>query len=140
MASLDLNNIRKNIEERLIEEFKDVPPISIVFANQPFDPSLKKNFIQCLVEFTDTEYLTQLNTNNFNNLSGLITINIFSKIGVGLGNNLNMAQRIRNLYNRVKLNDIFFEPSSGPTVINNAAPEGYVQTVMSISFEVLESL
>jgi len=78
--------------------------------------------------------------NNFNNLSGLITINIFSKIGVGLGNNLNMAQRIRNLYNRVKLNDIFFEPSSGPTVINNAAPEGYVQTVMSISFEVLESL
>ena len=140
MASLHLNNIRKNIEERLIDEFSNVPPLEIVFGNQPFDPSLKKNFIQCLVEFTDTEYLTQINTNNFNNLSGLITINIFSKIGVGLGNNLNMAQRIRNLYNRVKLNDIFFEPSSGPTVINNAAPEGYVQTVMSISFDVLESL
>ena len=140
MAAIDLNTIRKNIEEKLIKEFAKAPITKLIFNNQPFNPQGETNFVQCLVEFTDTEYLTQINTNNFNNLSGLITVNIFSKIGVGLGSNLSMAQRIRNLYNRVKLNDIFFEPSSGPTVIQNAAPEGYVQSVMSISFEVLESL
>ena len=140
MAALNLNTIRKDIEEKLIKEFAKAPITKLIFNNQPFNPQGETNFIQCLVEFTDTEYLTQINTNNFNNLSGLITVNIFSKIGVGLGSNLIMAQRIRNLYNRVKLNDIFFEPSSGPTVIQNAAPEGYVQSVMSISFEVLESL
>lgn len=140
MAALNLNTIRKDIEEKLIKEFAKAPITKLIFNNQPFNPQGETNFIQCLVEFTDTEYLTQINTNNFNNLSGLITVNIFSKIGVGLGSNLSMAQRIRNLYNRVKLNDIFFEPSSGPTVIQNAAPEGYVQSVMSISFEVLESL
>ena len=140
MAAIDLNAIRKDIEEKLIKEFAKAPITKLIFNNQPFNPQGETNFVQCLVEFTDTEYLTQINTNNFNNLSGLITVNIFSKIGVGLGSNLSMAQRIRNLYNRVKLNDIFFEPSSGPTVIQNAAPEGYVQSVMSISFEVLESL
>ena len=140
MAAIDLNTIRKDIEEKLIKEFAKAPITKLIFNNQPFNPQGETNFVQCLVEFTDTEYLTQINTNNFNNLSGLITVNIFSKIGVGLGSNLSMAQRIRNLYNRVKLNDIFFEPSSGPTVIQNAAPEGYVQSVMSISFEVLESL
>ena len=140
MAALNLNTIRKDIEEKLIKEFAKAPITKLIFNNQPFNPQGETNFIHCLVEFTDTEYLTQINTNNFNNLSGLITVNIFSKIGVGLGSNLSMAQRIRNLYNRVKLNDIFFEPSSGPTVIQNAAPEGYVQSVMSISFEVLESL
>ena len=140
MAALNLNTIRKDIEEKLIKEFAKAPITKLIFNNQPFNPQGETNFVQCLVEFTDTEYLTQINTNNFNNLSGLITVNIFSKIGVGLGSNLSMAQRIRNLYNRVKLNDIFFEPSSGPTVIQNAAPEGYVQSVMSISFEVLESL
>jgi len=140
MTALNLNSIRKDIEERAIIEFNGAPVIKLIFNNQPFNPSNEINFIQFLVEFTNTEYLTQINTNNFNNLSGLITINIFSKIGVGLGTNLTMAQRIRNLYNRVKLNDIFFEPSSGPTVIQNAAPEGYFQSVMSISFEVLESL
>ena len=140
MTALNLNSIRKDIEERAIIEFNGAPVIKLIFNNQPFNPSNEINFIQFLVEFTNTEYLTQINTNNFNNLSGLITVNIFSKIGVGLGTNLTMAQRIRNLYNRVKLNDIFFEPSSGPTVIQNAAPEGYFQSVMSISFEVLESL
>ena len=140
MAAIDLNTIRKDIEEKLIKEFAKAPITKLIFNNQPFNPQGETNFVQCLVEFTDTEFLTQINTNNFNNLSGLITVNIFSKIGVGLGSNLSMAQRIRNLYNRVKLNDIFFEPSSGQTVIQNAAPEGYVQSVMSISFEVLESL
>lgn len=141
MTALNLNSIRKDIEERAIIEFNGAPVIKLIFNNQPFNPSNEINFIQFLVEFTNTEYLTQIGTtNNFNNLTGIITINIFSKIGIGIGSNLTMAQRIRNLYNRVKLNDIFFEPSSGPTVIQNAAPEGYFQSVMSISFEVLESL
>jgi len=140
MAVLDLNEIRKLIEKRLINELKKAPPIEIIFGNQPFTPVDGSGFVQCLIEFTDTEFLTQINTTTFNNLNGVITINIFTKIGVGLGNNLNLAKRIRDLYNRVIVEDVLFQPSIGPTVLQNANPEGYVQSVLSIPFEILETL
>ena len=60
--------------------------------------------------------------------------------GVGLGNNLTLAKRMRDLYTRVKLNGIFFDPVTGPSVLENAAPEGFVQSVMSIPFETFENL
>ena len=34
MAALNLNTIRKDIEERLIAEFNKVPPTKIVFGNK----------------------------------------------------------------------------------------------------------
>ena len=141
MAALNLNTIRKDIEERLIAEFNKVPPTKIVFGNQPFQPVAGTGFIQCLIEFTGNEYITfGGTTNSTNSLTGIITFNIFTKVGVGLGNNLTLAKRIRDLYNRVRLNGIFFEPSTGPAVLENAAPEGFVQSVMSIPFEIFENL
>ena len=141
MAALDLNTIRKDIEQRLIDEFKKAPIIQVVFGNQPFNPTSNKSFVQCLIEFTSSEYITLGGTSNStNNLTGLITINIFTKIGVGLGNNFTVAKRIKDLYNRVKLNDIFFDPATGPAVIENAAPEGFTQSVLSIPFEIFENL
>ena len=141
MAALNLNTIRKDIEQRLIDELNKAPITLVVFGNQSFQPDSERNFVQCLVEFTGSEYITLGGTtNSTNNLTGLITINIFTKIGVGLGSNFTIAKRIKDLYNRIKLNDIFFDPATGPAVIENAAPEGFVQSVMSISFETFENL
>jgi len=141
MAALNLNSVRQSIEEKLIDELNTAPPIKIVFGNQPFQPIAGTGFVQCLIEFTASTYITLGGTtNSTNSQEGLITLNIFTKIGVGLGNNLTLAKRIRDLYNRVKLNGIFFEPSTGPAVLENAAPEGFVQSVMSIPFITYEDL
>ena len=141
MTALNLNTVRKNIEEKLQVELSSTPPVKIVFGNQPFEPVAGTGFVQCLIEFTNSNYVSLGGTtNSTNSQEGLVTINIFTKIGVGLGNNLNTAKRIRDLYNRVRINDIFFEPSTGPTVLETAAPEGFVQSVMSIPFITFETL
>ena len=140
MAALNLNTIRKDIEQRLIDELNKTPITLVIFGNQPFQPDSERNFVQCLVEFTGSEYITLGGTSNStNNLTGLITFNIFTKIGVGTGSNFTLAKRIKDLYNRVKLNHIFFDPATGPAIIENAAPEGFVQSVMSIPFEIFEN-
>ena len=141
MAQLNLNTVRQNIESRLATEMASNPATTVVFGNQPFQPVAGTGFVQCLIEFTGNEYITLGGTSNStNSLTGIITFNIFTKVGVGLGNNLTLAKRIRDLYNRVRLNGIFFEPSTGPAVLENAAPEGFVQSVMSIPFEIFENL
>ena len=38
MAALNLNTIRKDIEQRLIDEMENAPPTKVVFGNQPFNP------------------------------------------------------------------------------------------------------
>ena len=141
MAALNLNTIRKDIEQRLITELNLTPPTKVVFGNQPFQPVAGTSFVQCLIEFTGSDYITLGGTTaSTNSQEGIITINIFTKLGVGLGNNLTLAKRIRDLYNRVKLNGIFFDPATGPAVIENAAPEGFVQSVMTIPFITFEDL
>tara|TARA_R100000657_G_C4667984_1_gene112093 strand:- start:54 stop:479 length:426 start_codon:yes stop_codon:yes gene_type:complete len=141
MTQLNLNTVRQNIEARLATEMANNPAITVVFGNQPFKPTANNDFIQCLIEFTGSNYITLGGTNNStNSQTGIITFNIFTKVGVGLGNNLTLAKRIRDLYNRVILNDIYFEPPTGPAVLENASPEGFVQSVMSIAFETFENL
>ena len=141
MAQLNLNTVRQNIESRLATEMASNPTTTVVFGNQPFDPPSDTSFIQCLIEFTGSEYVTLGGTSNStNSQTGVITFNIFTKIGIGLEDNLTLAKRIRDLYNRVILNGIYFEPPTGPTVLENANPEGFVQSVMSISFETFENL
>ena len=141
MAALNLNTIRKDIEQRLIDELNKAPITLVVFGNQSFQPDSERNFVQCLVEFTGSEYITLGGTtNSTNNLTGLITINIFTKIGVGLGDNLTIAKRIRDLYNRVVISDLYFEPPDGPNVLEAASPQGFVQSVLSVNFQIIESL
>lgn len=141
MSALNLNTVRQNIEARLATEMALNPAITVVFGNEPFQPVAGTGFVQCLIEFTASDYITLGGTTgSTNSQEGIITFNIFTKIGVGLGNNITLAKRIRDLYNRIKLNGIFFEPSTGPAVIENAAPEGFVQSVMSIPFCTYEDL
>ena len=118
MAQLNLNTVRQNIEARLATEMASSPATTVVFGNQPFDPPSDTSFIQCLIEFTGSDYITLGGTSNStNSQTGIITFNIFTKVGIGLGGNLTLAKRIRVLYNRVILNGIYFEPPSGHAVL-----------------------
>jgi|TARA_Y100000401_G_scaffold43568_1_gene33266 hypothetical protein len=141
MAALDLNTVRQTIEARLATEMASSPAITTIFANQPFTPTSETSFVQCLVNFGSGEYLTLGGTSDSKNSQiGNITINIFTKIGVGLGDNLTIAKRIRDLYNRVVISDLYFEPPDGPNVLEAASPQGFVQSVLSVNFQIIESL
>ena len=141
MAALDLNTVRQTIEARLATEMASSPAITTIFANEPFTPTSETSFVQCLVNFGSGEYLTLGGTSDSaNSQIGNITINIFTKIGVGLGDNFTIAKRIRDLYNRVVISDLYFEPPDGPNVLEAASPQGFVQSVLSVNFQIIESL
>ena len=141
MAALDLNTVRQTIEARLATEMASSPAITTIFANEPFTPTSETSFVQCLINFGSGDYLTLGGTSDSKNSQiGNITINIFTKIGVGLGDNFTIAKRIRDLYNRVVISDLYFEPPDGPNVLEAASPQGFVQSVLSVNFQIIESL
>ena len=141
MAALNLNTVRQTIEARLATEMASSPAITTIFANEPFTPTSETSFVQCLVNFGSGDYLTLGGTSDSaNSQIGNITINIFTKVGVGLGDNLTIAKRIRDLYNRVVISDLYFEPPDGPNVLEAASPQGFVQSVLSVNFQIIESL
>ena len=141
MSALDLNTVRQTIEARLATEMASSPAITTIFANEPFTPTSETSFVQCLINFGSGDYLTLGGTSDSKNSQiGNITINIFTKIGVGLGDNLTIAKRIRDLYNRVVISDLYFEPPDGPNVLEAASPQGFVQSVLSVNFQIFESL
>ena len=102
MAAADLNTIRSTIEARLATELASSPVIPVVFHNMAFEPTPNSSFVQCLVSFGASEYLSQgLTTDSQNRIIGIVVINIFSAKGVGPGANYIIGKRIRDLYNRV---------------------------------------
>jgi len=142
MAAIDLNTVRKTIESRLIDELSSAPVVSIVFNNIPFKPNSEKSFVLSEIDFSNNEYITLGGSTSSNNLiRGQITLNIFTKSGIGIGANLVIGTRLRNLFNRIiDLEGIYFEPPNGPTVLQNSSPEGYFQSRMTIEFQVVEEL
>ena len=63
------------------------------------------------------------------------------KTGIGIGANLVVGTRLRNLFNRqINLEGIYFEPPNGPTVLQQSAPEGYFQSRITVDFQVVEQL
>ena len=135
MAALNLNTIRKTIEKRILDELNDVPPIKVVFDNQPFDASTTDTFVQCQTSFGGGRYLA----NGVNIIVGLLTINIFTKEGIGSGTNFTIGKRLRDLYNKVTVSDVIFDAPVGPEVLTSS-PEGKFQTQLRITFEIYEEL
>ena len=138
MAATDLNTVRATIEKRLNEEFRIGPSIPLVFNNIPFDASTVDKYIQCVTSFGASEYLTQQAPNSAttatNLVVGLITFNIYTKQGVGAGENFAIAKRLRNLFNRITVSDVRFDPPVGPEIFQSS-PEGKFQTQVRITFE-----
>ena len=143
MAAVNLNSVRATIEERLTEEFTSGPFVPLVFNNVPFDASNVDQYIQCITSFGSSEYLTQQAPNSSttatNLVVGLIILNIYTKQGVGGGVNFDIAKRLRNLFNRITVSDVRFNPPIGPEIFQSN-PEGKFQTQVRITFELYESL
>ena len=143
MAATDWNTVRATIEKRLNEEFRIGPSIPLVFNNIPFDASTVDKYIQCVTSFGASEYLTQQAPNSAttatNLVVGLITFNIYTKQGVGAGENFAIAKRLRNLFNRITVSDVRFDPPVGPEIFQSS-PEGKFQTQVRITFELYEAL
>ena len=74
MAAIDLNTVRKTIEQRLLTELEDAPVIPIIFNNMPFESVTEPTFVQCLTSFGSGRYLA----NGVNIVVGLVVLNIFT--------------------------------------------------------------
>ena len=143
MAAIDLNTIRQTIETRLNNEFRSSPPIPLVFNNVPFDSSSADKYIQCVTSFGASEYLTQeapnSSTTATNLIIGLCLFNIYTKQGIGAGDNFTICKRIKDLFNRITVSDIWFDAAEGPQILQSS-PYGQFQTQISITFEIYEAL
>ena len=140
MAAIDLNTVRATIEARLASELASSPAIPVVFNNMAFDSTTEDTFVQCLTSFGSNEYLTQGDTSNaFNNIVGLVLINVFTEEGLGAGSNFTICKRIRDLYNRVTVSNVIFDAPVGPEIFTSS-PEGKFQTQIRITFNIYEDL
>ena len=140
MAAIDLNTVRSTIEARLATELASSPAIPVVFNNMTFDSTTEDTFVQCLTSFGDHQYLTQGDTSNaFNNIIGLVVLNIFTEEGIGAGANYTIGKRLRDLYNRVTVSNVIFDSPVGPEVLASS-PEGKFQTQIRITFNIYEDL
>jgi len=135
MAAIDLNTVRKTIEERLLDELNQAPVIPIIFNNMPFESVSENSFVQCLTSFGSGRYLA----GGVNVVAGLILINIFTEEGVGIGSNYVIGKRIRDLYNKITVSDVIFDSPVGPEVLT-PSPQGKFQTQLRITFEIYEEL
>ena len=143
MAATDINTVRATIEKRLNDEFRIGPSIPLVFNNVPFDASTVDQYIQCVTSFGSSEYLTQQAPNSSTTASNLIVgltiFNIYTKQGLGAGANFIIAKRLRDLFNRITISDVRFDPPVGPEILQSS-PEGKFQTQVRITFELYEDL
>jgi len=140
MAAIDLNTVRSTIEARLATELASSPAIPVVFNNMAFDSTTEDSFVQCVTSFGSNEYLTQGDTSNaFNNIVGLVLINVFTEEGLGAGSNFTICKRIRDLYNRVTVSNVIFDAPIGPEIFTSS-PEGKFQTQIRITFNIYEDL
>ena len=143
MAAVNLNTVRKIIETRLQDEFRTGRPIPLVFNNVPFNDSSADRYIQCVTRFGASQYLTQESPNSSttgtNLIVGLCLFNIYTKQGVGAGDNFTICKRLRDLFNRITVSDVRFDAPEGPQILQSS-PEGRFQTQISITFEIYEAL
>ena len=140
MAAIDLNTVRSTIEARLATELASSPVIPVIFNNMAFDSTTEDTFVQCLTSFGANQYLTQGDTTNaFNNIVGLVVLNIFTEEGIGAGSNYTIGKRIRDLYNRVTVSNVIFDSPIGPEILTSS-PEGKFQTQIRITFNIYEDL
>ena len=141
MAATDLNTVRATIESRLELELKKAPPAPVVFQNSDYKPTPNSTWCQCLLSFGDNTYQSLGGaTGSTNNISGVVSINIFTPKGKGSGTNFKLAKRVRDLYNRIIVSGVSFDPPIGPQVLETSNPEGYFQTQIRVTFNVFEAL
>ena len=131
------NDIRAAIEGRIATEMASAPSYPVAYENVPFTPPNNLPWVQVKLTFGDNNYGTlQAPSVGFNRQNGLITIGIFTPVGVGAAANYTIAERIKDLFDRQTVSSIIFDAASGPNVITPSEPEAaYLQTQLTITFE-----
>jgi hypothetical protein len=131
------NDVRAIIEERIAAEMATEPAYPISYQNVPFTPPNNTPWVQVFIRFGDNNYATLLPTGSagFNRQTGTLVINVFTPQGQGAAANFTIAERLKDLFDRLRLNSIIFDAASGPAQVAPAAPEAYYQTQVTITFE-----
>lgn len=130
------NDIRAAIEGRIAAEMASAPSYPVAYENVPFTPPNNLPWVQVKLTFGDNNYGTLLApSTGFNRQNGLITIGIFTPVGVGAAANYTIAERIKDLFDRQTVSSIIFDAASGPNVITPSEPESaYFQTGLVVTF------
>jgi len=126
------NDVRAIIEERIAAEMATEPTYPVSYQNVPFTPPNNTPWVQALIRFGDNSYAT---LTSFNRQTGTLVINVFAPQGSGAAVNFGIAERLKDLFDRLRLNSIIFDAASGPAQVTPAAPEAYYQTQVTITFE-----
>jgi hypothetical protein len=145
MPFANRNTIRATIEGRLATELASSPTVPVVFNNVVFKPTPNTSWVQCQVSFGDSDNLTLQgdvvgDVGGDNLLTGLLLVNIFTPANTGTSASLVLGKRIRDLYNRINVSDIYFDAPIGPMVVNSTLPDGFYQTQVRATFEFIEEL
>ena len=165
MAAADLNEIRAALETHflagfgaditqengntlisesgliLVTQSPEAGATPLVFRNQAFEPTPGDSFVQCLLTFGTSSYLTFGSAaSGFNQINGSIEANIFTPLSFGPGANYDLASRVCTLYTREIIKGIQVEPPSGPSVATAAQPASFFQSTVTVPFRVYEEL
>ena len=131
------NDVRAAIEGRIATQMAVAPVYPVSYQNVPFTPPNNTPWVQVFIRFGDNNYATLLPTGSagFNRQTGTLVVNVYTPIGAGAAANFTIAERLKDLFDRVKLSSIIFDAASGPAQVTPAAPEAYYQTQLTITFE-----
>ncbi len=135
--STTINDVRAAIEGRIATQMAANPAYPVSYQNVPFTPPNNSPWLQAFIRFGDNAYATLMPTGGvgFNRHNGVLTVNVFTPIGVGAGANFTIAERVKDLFDRQTVSGIIFDAASGPAQVAPASPEPFYQTQITISFE-----
>jgi hypothetical protein len=126
------NDVRSIIEGRIATQMAIAPVYPVSYQNVPFTPPNNTPWVQALIRFGDNNYAT---LTSFNLQTGTLVINVFTPQGQGAAANFTIAERLKGLFNRLRLQSIIFDAASGPAQVLPAEPAAYYQTQVTITFE-----
>jgi hypothetical protein len=130
------NDVRAAIEGRIATQMAVSPAYPVSYQNIPFTPPNNAAWVQSSIRFGDNNYATLLGpSTGFNRQTGTLVLNVFTPQGQGAAANYTIAERLKDLFDRVKLSSIIFDAASGPAQVTPASPEPYFQTQVTITFE-----
>lgn len=114
------NDVRAAIEGRIATEMANAPSYPVSYQNVPFTPPNNTPWIQVFIRFGNNNYATLLPTGGvgYNLQTGTLVINVFTSIGQGAAANLVIAERLKDLFDRLTLSGIIFDAAVGPVVIS----------------------
>lgn len=129
------NDIRQAIEARIATEMAAAPAYPVSYENVPFTPPTNSTWIKAQIRFGTNNYATLLGpATGCNRQSGILVIGVFTPIGVGIGENLTIAERLKNLFDRKTVSQIIFDAADGPAFSQPGTPASFLQAELAITF------